>query len=238
MPVPFSYQRKNSRSLTSLSLKITPGGKVIVSAPHFMPQFLIDQFLLSKADWVEQQLKKIQAHTPKTNAHPEHPHLPETLAVFGKKLPLQITQDPDKSPKVTVTKTAIQVNTWQKSLESKAAQTKLLNQVDQQLYRLAEKYILTRTQSLGKIMKTSYGRVTLRAQQTRWGSCSSQGNLNFNWHLIHFAPDIIDSVIIHELAHRTHLNHSRAFWAHVAKYDPAHLQHRGWLKRHGQIALE
>lgn len=238
MPVPFSYQRTNGKSLTRLSLKITPGGKVIVSAPRFMPQFLIDQFLISKADWVAAQLAKIKATATAPDSHDEYSHLPKTIAVFGKKLPLQITQEPDKSPKVTIAKTVVLVNTWQKSLESKAAQTKLLAQVEQQLYRLAEKYLLTRTQELGKIMNTTYGRVTLRSQQTRWGSCSSQGNLNFNWNLIHFAPDIIDSVIIHELAHRTHLNHSRAFWAHVAKYDPAHLQHRGWLKRHGQIALE
>ncbi len=238
MTVPFTYHRKIGRSLTNLSIKITPSGEVLVSAPRFMPQFLIDQFLQSKAEWIAAHLKKIKALKPIQKKHADYAHLPHTLAVFGKKLPIQITQDSEKSPKVTVTKTAITVNTWQKSLETKTAQKKLLDQIDQQLFRLAEKYLLTRTQELGKIMKTSYGRVTLRAQQTRWGSCSSQGNLNFNWHLIHFAPDIIDSVIIHELAHRTHLNHSRAFWAHVAKYDPAHLQHRGWLKRHGQIALE
>ncbi len=82
-------------------------------------------------------------------------------------------------------------------------------------------------------MNTSINKITLRQQKTRWGSCSSAGNLNFNWRLVHYPPEVIDYVIIHELAHRTHMDHSSSFWQLVARYDPDHLKHRNWLKKHG-----
>ena len=82
-------------------------------------------------------------------------------------------------------------------------------------------------------MQTSYNKITLRRQKTRWGSCSSKKNLNFNWQLVYFEPKIIDYVIIHELAHLTHMNHSKNFWQLVEKYDPEYKKHVGWLKRNG-----
>jgi len=82
-------------------------------------------------------------------------------------------------------------------------------------------------------MNTTYQNVTLKEQKTRWGSCSSKGNLNFNWRLVHFEPPIIDYVIVHELAHRTHMNHSADFWSLVATFDPEYRIKKGWLKRNG-----
>ena len=65
------------------------------------------------------------------------------------------------------------------------------------------------------VMGVSYGRITMRNQKTRWGSCSSEGNLNFNCRLL-FVPDrIVDYVVIHEMAHRRFMNHSKAFWKEV-----------------------
>lgn len=113
----------------------------------------------------------------------------------------------------------------------------LKNQLRRFLAQTAQAYIVPRTAALAKTMNTSYGRLTLKEQRSRWGSCSSLGNLNFNWRLVHFPPAIIDYVIIHELAHRTHLNHSAAFWNLVARYDPEHTKHQGWLKRR-QLVVE
>lgn len=79
----------------------------------------------------------------------------------------------------------------------------------------------------------SYGRITIRSQHTRWGSCSSKGNLNFNCLLVLFPPEVIDSVVVHELCHRKHMNHSPAFYAEVERVFPDYKRCSKWLKANG-----
>lgn len=79
----------------------------------------------------------------------------------------------------------------------------------------------------------SYNRVTIRAQRTRWGSCSTQGNLNFNCLLALVPAEVMDYVVVHELCHRKELNHSPRFWREVAKIIPDYKIRRKWLKEQG-----
>lgn len=83
-------------------------------------------------------------------------------------------------------------------------------------------------------MGVSYGRITIRQQKTRWGSCSIRGNLNFNWKLALMPQDILDYVVVHELAHRREMNHSPAFWKIVEEVLPDYKERRKWLKEHGK----
>lgn len=74
-----------------------------------------------------------------------------------------------------------------------------------------------------------HGCVSVRDQRTLWGSCSPKGDLSFNWRLV-FAPEaVMDYVVIHELAHRREMNHSKRFWAIVAEFCPSFRDHRKWL---------
>lgn len=86
-------------------------------------------------------------------------------------------------------------------------------------------------------MGVDYGRVTIRNQTGRWGSCSSLGNLNFNCLLMLSPPEVLDYVIVHELAHRKEMNHSPAFWAQVEAVLPDYRQREKWLKTQGKILL-
>lgn len=78
-----------------------------------------------------------------------------------------------------------------------------------------------------------YSRIQIRDQKTRWGSCSSRGTLSFNWRLMLAPPAILDYVVVHELCHLTHMNHSGDFWSCVAAILPDYKEKRRWLKEHG-----
>ena len=78
------------------------------------------------------------------------------------------------------------------------------------------------------------GRIAIREQKSRWGSCSSKGNLNFNWKLIMAPPEVLDYVVVHELCHLYEFNHSPRFWALVAAQMPDYEVWKKWLKTHGE----
>ena len=104
----------------------------------------------------------------------------------------------------------------------------------QKLLHRAHILIPQRVAHWAERMGISYGRISVRRQKTRWGSCSSKGNLNFNCTLVLTPAEVMDYVIIHELCHRKQMNHSPKFWQEVAKFSPDHRSCRAWLKAHSR----
>lgn len=97
----------------------------------------------------------------------------------------------------------------------------------------ALKVIPERVEYFAKVIGVTYGKITVRNQKTRWGSCSSKGNLNFNCLLMLAPPEVLDYVVVHELCHRKQMNHSKAFWLEVEKVLPDYKEARKWLKEEG-----
>ncbi len=98
--------------------------------------------------------------------------------------------------------------------------------------KAARRFLPKRVESLAKMTGLIPAKVILRRQKTVWGSCSPSGNIQLNWKLVSAPINVIDYVIIHELAHLKHPNHSKYFWAEVEKHCPDYRQQRLWLKRH------
>lgn len=116
----------------------------------------------------------------------------------------------------------------------RAAEEGLLTNED--LHKLADEALRVlpeRVRYYAQIMGVQYGRITVRNQKTRWGSCSSKGNLNFNCLLMLTPPEVQDYVVVHELAHRIEMNHSPAFWAEVEKILPDYRKQKKWLRDNG-----
>lgn len=94
----------------------------------------------------------------------------------------------------------------------------------------AKQFLVDRTRELASEHGFKIGRVTIRGQKTRWGSCSAKRSISLNYQLIKFRQELIDYVIIHELCHTRHMNHSKAFWNEVAKYTPDYKRLRAELR--------
>lgn len=102
----------------------------------------------------------------------------------------------------------------------------------------AKRDIPKRVSYYADVMDVDYGRITIRCQKTRWGSCSARGNLNFNCLLMLAPSDVRDYVIIHELAHRKYMNHSRDLWNEVELIMPDYKDKRRWLKENGNEFMQ
>ncbi len=217
-----SYTVQTHPRARYLKLKVLSNGDVVVVKPKYGWILKnLDQFVNENRDWIERTRAKLQSK----KAIPAHNN--NELQIFGKTYTKKVSFSNKKPIGVSIFDQEIIVNPVTEST------TSVERSLQQFLKTTAEKYIVPRTHQLAEKMKISFRAITLRNQKTRWGSCSSHGNLNFNWRLVHCPPEVIDYVIVHELAHRQHMNHSGRFWEVVRRFDPEHLKHRGWLKRQG-----
>ena len=171
--IPYTLVRSSRKTI---SILIKPDGEVEVRCPKRCSKREVEQFLLSKEDWIRKHLEAF-AQRPKC------PTLSETE---------------------------------RKALAEQAAE-------------IFPEKVRHYSQRIG----VSCGRITIRSQRTRWGSCSAGGNLSFNCLLMLCPEPVQDYVVIHELCHRKEMNHSAAFWAEVEKCCPDYRIHRKWLKDNG-----
>ncbi len=169
-----------------------------------------------------------------------------------KTLAIQITQDlqllvraPSRLPKREILRFVEEKSGWvekhmqamREAAKQKACQApaeKLSEKEVKELMAQAGEAIPGRVSYYADRMQVSYGRVTVRCQKTRWGSCSQKGNLNFNCLLLLAPPRVLDYVVVHELCHRKEMNHSVRFWAEVERVMPDYQEQQGWLREHGQ----
>ena len=105
------------------------------------------------------------------------------------------------------------------------------------LVNKARKVIPGRVAHYAPLAGVTYGRITIRKQRSRWGSCSNKGNLNFNCLLMLTPPEVIDSVVVHELCHRKEMAHSKKFYAEVLRVFPDYHKWDKWLKENGSFLL-
>ena len=156
-----------------------------------------------------------------------------------------IVRAPVKYPEQEIRKLLEEKRSWiephlQKVVQRTREAETLPRITAEEIRRLADdalKYIPPRTRYWAEKTGVQYGRITIRCQRTRWGSCTSQGNLNFNCLLMMCPLEVIDYIIVHELCHRKEMNHSARFWAEVKKVMPEYRQQEKWLRQRGRTIL-
>ena len=210
----------------TIRLSIKPDGSLHVHAPRFASQRTIAQFVASQSDWIQRVLAQKADHTP-THTGP--------YRLFGREYQLFFGYRPDLSIGWHIVDHQVFYNSSRYHLQPKTT----VSLTPDEQHKLATftkntfaHYVTARLPQLHARMNlpVAYHQVRFKNQASCWGSCSSAGNLNFNYQLVHYPPEVIDYVLIHELSHLVHPDHSRAFWALVAKFDGDYQKHRRMLK--------
>jgi len=149
----------------------------------------------------------------------------DTLPYLGRELEVVARQCDGNAESVNLERNRLVV--------SLKAGSNRLNMVLERWYReQAAQVIREKIRKLGADLRFTYGRLSIRGQKTRWGSCSRKGNLSFNWKLIMAPESVINYVIVHELAHLKEMNHTKRFWQLVGRHCPNWREQRKWLNDH------
>ncbi len=206
-----------------LRIRVYPDGRVVVTAPRFTPQLLINNFVAENGEWISQKRSTVLA---KLN---ELTDSRSTLFFRGHEFQFRLTVNTIAREKVERTKTELIVHARNEDHQT-------VRTVLEKWYRVeAKKHFEERLPLLSDLVAKDLKNVTIRSQRTRWGSCSSRSTISLNWRLI-MAPDFVsDYVIYHELAHLTNMNHSKKFWRLVEDYCPRYKEAEKWLKAHHDL---
>lgn len=228
--IQIKLERKPRRR--SLSILIKPNGLVVVRAAVSVKDQQITQFLDLKKTWIFKHLEKfasdIKENPPKEIRHSE------TFLFLGLDLTLRFVPTPLKTAFFSRTDVHLNLhlpeNIW-KDISEEELQS-YWNSLSKFYEREAKKMISERVHVWSHEMGLFPKKLGFRNQKTRWGSCSSKGTITLNWRLIAAPLEVIDYLIIHELAHLEHMNHSQKFWVLVEKHCPSFRAQETWLKTH------
>lgn len=160
-----------------------------------------------------------------------------------------VVRAPEKIPQNEIMKFVEEKQNWIKKhlvqmyfkaeeIKKQKKEPALTNADIEKLCQKALSVIPDKVKYYAEIMGVTYGRITIRNQKTRWGSCSNKGNLNFNCLLMLMPDKVLDYVVVHELCHLKQMNHSKKFWKEVERYMPDYKNYKKWLNENGGALIE
>jgi hypothetical protein len=208
---------RQSRRARQMRLVASIKGVEAVVPEDFSAERL-QEFVQSKRDWIEKMAQHYQEIKQRSG------HEEGTLYYLGNKYQYRIVKDRLSSAVVSDSLKTITFHVADKRSYKK--------EIEQWYKEQTAQIISERLPQIAAKTGLSHNRVSIKRQSSRWASCSKKRNLNFNLLLAAAPVEVIDYVIVHELAHTIELNHSKKFWAIVEKADPAFREHRAWLEDH------
>jgi hypothetical protein len=206
----------------SFGLELKPDGRLIVRAPHAATRAQIEAVVAQKAAWIAKTRARLAAQAAQ---HPPKTFSPgEKFWYLGEQYPLRLI---DRRRPLLDLDGAFNLSR-QACSQAKAVFTAWYREETRQItLSLIEPYV--------KHYGFKVNQVRVTSARTRWGSCSGKGNLNFTYRLCMAPLSVVEYVVVHELVHLNVPNHSREFWAEVARINPTFQTSRAWLKQHGRL---
>ncbi len=216
--IPFTLV--SSRLARTMHIRISQNKGLEVVVPLRYDSRHLERFLSEKQEWVVKHFDEMRRRIKERPDFVDGVKIP----VFGQLITVRILKHPKSRTHIAESANELRVFCDGTPAAAKKA-------LIQWLKKNAAEYLNQKTLELARIMEVDYRRISVRSQASRWGSCSAKNNLNFNWKLIFFEPEVVNYVIMHELAHTVHHNHSENFYELLERYCPNYKILRKQLRR-------
>ncbi len=223
------YQLIRSNRKT-IAISFDRDGNLCVKAPYPVSRRVIENFLKEKEDWIFKTKAAIENQRIKEITQRKKLENGDILYYLGQqKILTVIREDRQRSCIKCVKERLILTVPYDADYDDKKLQL-------EKWYRKEAALVLQqKVQKFANLLGVNYQDIRIKDQKSRWGSCSSKGNLNFNFRIIMAPEQICDYVVIHELCHLVHMNHSDDFWMLVKSICPTYKQCIKWLKDNGRV---
>lgn len=220
------YEVRRSERARRVSLKVYPNGRVEVVAPTRarLPLEYLDLFVAENTDWIRRQRERFAARAA---AAPAPPAIPDRVPLHGRLLPVRVSLAQGLRATLRFLGDAFAIE-----LPDGAAPETARRLLERWYRAAAAAHFAERVRVLNAETQHPVKAIRIGDQKRRWGSCSARGTLSFNWRLMMAPADVLDYVVIHELAHFDEMNHSARFWALVKERCPRHEVFVRWLREH------
>jgi predicted metal-dependent hydrolase len=215
-----------SRRARRLSVRVYPGGRVEVVAPHGASAATVQRFVGLHREWIEQRVVDLSTHSgPAIDVRPTQIHLSGINRNYEVRYSLALTR----------TTQALASNEGIVTVRGNTDEASIGKALRSWIFDLAEFELGRRLTQLADENEFEFRRLQVRLQRTRWGSCSATGTISLNVCALFQPPDVMRYLLIHELSHTRHMNHSRRFWSLVESLEPDYQRLdrellRGWQR--------
>lgn len=226
-----TYTLRLDKRRKNIQLKLLPTSIVEIVAPVKLNSTEIKHILTNKSKWLKDKLNKLTSLA----ANPINQTLVSGCQLLYNGQPHTLAIVPGASrPEVILKPGSIMVKIPGDCVDTHSSVT--IEQILKVwLVNQAGKLFQERTKYWAPIIGVHPTRITIKDQKTRWGSCSSLGNINYNWRVVMAPPQVLDYLVIHELCHMLVPNHSAQFWKQVQRFSPNYQNYRKWLSDNGKI---
>ena len=218
----------------TLGINIDPDNGVIVRSPRNVSEGKIKEVVEDKSSWILKKLKKVAEIKPRPG--PREFLSGEKLPYLGRRYRLKVKPvEKIKKVRVKLYQGKFDID-YPQELEAKEEERrkKIRGELISWYREHATKKIKERVEKYKGQVGVEPNKVKVKKQKKRWGSCSSKGNLNINWRIIMAPMSIVDYIVVHELVHLKHNNHSREFWQIVETIIPDYEERQEWLRVNGR----
>ncbi|MCI5141578.1 MAG: M48 family peptidase [Candidatus Electrothrix sp. ATG1] len=226
----FDYKVIRRPRRKTASISVHPDCSVRVLVPSFVTDCQVEELIQRKTKWIKSKLSEFEEIRQKNR--PKEYVSGESFSYLGRNYRLKVINSDLEEERAKLIQSRFHV-VVPAGLEQEARHQRVINQLSAWYRHQAAVRLQEKTACYAKRLLVSPASVGIKDYRSRWGTCHSDGRIYYNWRIIMAPHSVIDYVVVHELCHLVHLNHSKRFWDLVSTILPDYAEQKAWIKVNG-----